>query len=442
MMIERFRDNLRRLVCEPREYTYLLAVSGGADSCVMAYLFHSAGCHFAIAHCNFHLRGEDSNRDMELVRTMADQLSAPLFLREFDTLSAQRGSGASIEMVARQQRYDWFEEVAREYDFIVTAHNANDVAETMLLNLCRGTGLKGLMSIPERNGKIIRPLLCFSSAEIREFARNKQIPFAVDYTNTDQKYHRNRIRCSVIPELEQLNPNLVETLSKDREIFAKQYRFYEKAVMAAKQDLIKEENNRFHVLRKRLDGYSDRSLLLYEILKDFSFPAEVSEQLLTPKQTGRCFFSPTHVLTVNREEYIIQSLEQMEYSEILIPSLEELKHYFQVEYAIVNGPIEYPKDNNSLFLPLSKLVFPLLLRNWREGDYFYPLGGKGKRKLSDFFTDQKVDRYAKHQIKLLCSEGNIIWIVGMRSDQRYRIGNNDREYYKISIIENGTDERK
>ena len=221
-MIQQFASELKRLVGEIDQYRYLLAVSGGADSSVLAHLFHSAGLNFAVAHCNFHLRGEDSNRDMCEVQSLAQSLNVPFFLKEFDTLALQKNSGRSVEMMARELRYDWFEEIGRDYDFIVTAHHANDAAETMLLNLCRGTGLKGVASIPEKNGKIIRPLLNFSASEIRTFAQKHNISYVFDYTNDDETIKRNRIRKSVIPILEELNPNLICTLSHNRKIFQKQ----------------------------------------------------------------------------------------------------------------------------------------------------------------------------------------------------------------------------
>ena len=223
-MLNRFLQELQALAGENALHKrYLLAVSGGADSTVMATLFHEAGLSFAIAHCNFHLRGADSDRDMRFVQQLAAQWQVPLYLQEFDTLTLQKNSGKSVEMVARELRYTWFSEIAGDYDFIVTAHQSTDAAETMLLNLCRGTGLKGLCGIPSKNGKIIRPMLVFTAEEIRQYAEDHHIAYVEDITNRDEEISRNRIRHLVIPQMETLNPQFVSTTATSRQILQRQY---------------------------------------------------------------------------------------------------------------------------------------------------------------------------------------------------------------------------
>lgn len=438
-MIALFCEEMKRLTRHPEAYKYLLAVSGGADSSVMAALFHQAGYHFTIAHCNFHLRGEDSNQDMQLVQQMAHKWQVPIRIKEFDTFSIQKNSGLSIEMTARKLRYDWFEEIGKDFDYIVTAHQANDAAETLLLNLCRGTGLHGLTSIPEKNGKIIRPLLCFTEKEIHRYAHDKQIQYAVDYTNKDEQLKRNKIRCSVIPLLETLNPNLIHTLTRNRKIFQLQWTFIQHKMTEYRQLLLKGDNDGFTIEKDLLWQQQDCNLILYNLLQEFNFNATVVKTLCAHHslQTGKEFVSPTHRLVVNRHQYLVSPIACDKEDCVAIHSPEELKKYFKVELLQNDGNIVFPKNNHTLFIPADRLQFPIVLRPWKHGDYFYPLGGKGKQKLSDFFINQKISKMEKSRIKLFCIGHDIVWIVGYRSDKRYKIHPQyTRNYYKISCYEN------
>lgn len=431
-MRERFGREMERLVGAPGQYRYLLAVSGGADSCVMALLFRQAGLDFAIAHCNFHLRGADSDRDMELVRALAQQWEVPLFIEEFDTLALQQGSGLSVEMMARQLRYDWFTKIGKGFDYIVTAHHANDAAETVLLNLCRGTGLKGLTAIPERNGNIIRPLLAFTAREIREYAAAHQLSYAVDCTNGDVTIPRNRVRHRVIPELEQINPALLDTFAKNRAIFQKQYHFYQKHIENCKKEVLLCQKEGFILKKNIIDENPDKELLLYEILKDFGFPYAIVEQLGGKPQSGRQYFSPTHTLVVNRDEYLIQPHREAVDEEEVFQDLDALRCRFRVEQQTLDSSFRFSTDNHTLYIPVEKLRFPLVLRHWREGDAFYPLGARGRQKLSDFFTDHKIDRFAKQRVQLLCHGDDIIWLVGLRSSDRFKIDSKTTQIYIIT----------
>lgn len=438
-MLLSFCLEMERLTKHPDTYKYLLAVSGGVDSSVMATLFHLAGYQFTIAHCNFHLRGEDSNRDMQLVQQMVNQWKVPIQIKEFDTLSVQKKSGLSIEMTARKLRYDWFEEAGKDFDYIVTAHQANDAAETMLLNLCRGTGLHGLTAIPEKNGKIIRPMLAFTADEIRNYARDNHIQYALDYTNADEQIKRNKIRGSVIPLLETLNPDLIHTLTRNRKIFQLQWTFMEHKLTEYRKLLLKCEKDCFSIDTELLGQQEDRHLILFELLQEFHFNATVVNTLCNPYslQTGKEFVSPTHRLVVNRHQYLIYPMATPNQDGVVIHSQEELSKHFKVELLQNDGHIIFPKDNRTLFIAQDKLQFPIVLRSWKHGDYFYPLGGIGKQKLSDFFIDHKISKIEKSRIELFCIQNDIVWIVGYRSDDRYKIHPQyTRSYYKISRYEN------
>ena len=433
-MLNRFLQELRTLAGEDATHKrYLLAVSGGADSTVTASLFHEAGLSFAMAHCNFHLRGTDSDRDMRFVQQLANRWQVPLYLQEFDTLALQKNSGKSVEMIARELRYAWFSEIADDFDFIVTAHQSTDAAETMLLNLSRGTGLKGLCGIPSINGKIIRPMLCFTAQEIRQYAENHNIEYVEDVTNRDETIARNRIRHEVIPQMETLNPQFLSTAAASRRILQRQYAYFQKHIAADIQKMAAEQNGQYRINRSKLAQCDDQKLVLYEILNEFGFPTVVSEKLSENAffQPGKQFFSDTHILLIDRDFLIIQPKANSEKTFINIFSLEDLNPYFDIEEFEYQEDMIFENNPDILYLPKDKLTFPLQIRSWHPGDYFYPLGAKGRQKLSDFFTDHKIDRFTKSQIRLLCAEDQIIWIIGWRSDERFKILEKNTICYKI-----------
>lgn len=433
-MLSRFLQELRILVGPDFQHKrYLLAVSGGADSTIMGELFHDAELAFAIAHCNFHLRGEDSDRDMLFVKKMAALWQTSCLIREFDTLAIQKNSGKSVEMVARELRYCWFKELAADFDFIVVAHNSTDNAETQLLNLCRGTGLKGLCGIPPKNGKIIRPLLAFTAQEIRQYAEKHNIAYVEDYTNKDESISRNRIRHSVIPQLECINPHFLATTERNRHLLQRQYAYYQKYIEAEKDKIVTINGEKHYLNRQLLETCEDKELVLYEILNKYGFSSDISETLAASSQfqSGKQFFSDSHILLVDRDFFIIQPATESDNKTITIGSLDELRQCFHVDEFEYHQKMVFDKNPDVLYIPKEKLTFPLKIRTWQHGDFFYPLGGKGRQKLSDYFTDHKIDRFTKNKIRLLCSGDNILWVIGLRSDERWKVSKTSTECYLI-----------
>jgi tRNA(Ile)-lysidine synthase len=427
---------LKEIVPEPEKVKFLLAVSGGIDSCALAHLFFQNHLSFDIAHCNFHLRGEDSNLDSSLVTALEKIYKVSVFVKEFDTLTLAQNSGKSVEMAARDLRYEWFAEIGHDYDYIVTAHHANDNAETMLLNLTRGTGLKGMSGIPTVNGKIIRPLLSFSSADILDYVKRHKIEYRDDQSNFSQQYHRNKIRHVVIPKLEEINPGFIHTASNNADIFKKQYDFYIKYMNLYKEKLLVNKEEGCYISVNDLIKEKYYSLILYEILSDFNFnPATINliaENLHSI--SGKKYFSATHQLIKDRENLIITPVsEDLENDSLIIPDPDTLQVYgFDVEILDYQHDLHFEDNPMILYADADKLTFPLELRRWKEGDYFFPFGMKGKKKLSDYFTDRKIDLNTKHKIPLLCCNDEIVWVVGFRSDDRYRIEKNKtNKYYKI-----------
>lgn len=433
-MVEQFRQHIEQLVPFAQEKKYLLTVSGGADSSVMAWLFHHCGFDFAIAHCNFHLRGEESDKDMLLVREMAKNYGVRYFEQEFDTLDYQKQHGLSLEMAARELRYHWFAQIFTDFDFVVTAHNANDNAETFLLNMTRGTGLRGLTAIPEKTTTLLRPLLHFSSAQIRRFAAEKGIAYRNDASNESEAFQRNKIRLSVMPKLEELNPELIPVFSRNIDLLKRQYRFYQGKMEEIKSMLVAEEGDVLHVSIDKLSKCEDPSLVLFEILKDYGFNASEVEQILDSleKSSGKCFYSSRYQVVKDRKYLIVSPIYTFQQVEKKIDKIEDLVALgFTVEKFPISVAPVFTSDSDILYVDAKKLVFPLILRHWQEGDRFCPFGMQGSKKLSDFFIDQKINLLEKKNVQVLCSADKIVWLVGLRSDDRFKIDHQTENYYKI-----------
>ncbi|MCL2436036.1 MAG: tRNA lysidine(34) synthetase TilS, partial [Lentimicrobiaceae bacterium] len=341
-----------------------------------------------------------------------------------------------IEMIARELRYEWFEEIGKDYDYIVTAHHANDHAETVLMNLLRGTGLRGMCGIPTKNGKIIRPLLRFSNVEFERYVREQEIDYCVDSSNLTDEFLRNKIRHHVIPELEKVKPKFTEVFHKNNKLFLQQTQFYNAQIQQYKNQLLREDGDRFTVEIDALKKNTHYALILYEILHPFGFNANEVENILKSANahSGKQFLSDTHILIKDRTHFIIEEKKMEKKDDILVYSIEELaKHGFFVEKIANHANFKAIKDPNVIYVDEQKLIFPLTIRNWKKGDFFYPFGMKTKKKVSDFFTDLKVDMLEKQRICILCAQDQIVWVVGYRADERFKVDENTKWYYKVSI---------
>lgn len=436
---EQFIIHLKTLIDNPYDKRFLLAVSGGVDSCVMAFLFHFHNLNFDVAHCNFHLRGEESDKDMEFVKNISFLNDKTVYIKEFDTFSIQEKSGKSIEMVARELRYQWFSEFENAYDFIATAHHANDNAETILLNLTRGTGLKGMTGIPTMNQKIIRPLLPYRVEEIKQFALLHKIDYRIDHTNREETFYRNKIRGQVIPTLETLNPNLIYTFSKNIAIFKAQYDFYIQEIKKNKEKLICKKNNEYRIDIEALQKHHHGALLLYEILTDFNFHSSTIEEIYQRLrgQAGKVFFSPTHQLLKERKELIITDLTKINPSfSIKIENEDDFRALgFLIEHFSKSSQKNFKCKSNELFIDKKTFTFPFTLRSWQDGDYFYPYGKKGKKKISDLFVEKKINLWQKKKIPLLCIDEKIIWVVGVATDRRFAVDSQgESDFIKMTYI--------
>lgn len=408
---------------------FLLAVSGGLDSMVMSHLFLAAGIPFAIAHCNFGLRGAESDGDETAVVSWCRQHEITCFQVRFDTTAVAAETRRSIQEAARSLRYDWFESIRSNHNFqaIVTAHHADDHAETMIMNLCRGTGIAGLHGIPERNGAIIRPLLFARRVDIAFYAGQQHIAYREDSSNKKDDYLRNALRHHVMPLLEQYMPGAVlrmgETAGRIREVEM----IYSKTMEQERKRLLEKRGQDIYVPVRLLEKKKPLQTICYELFQPYGFNATQTVQImgLLHAGTGRYIASATHHIIRNRDFLIITALQPQATDLILLEEVpcsvatgDQKTFTFSRKEPVATldgGP-------DQVYLDADKLVFPLILRRWKTGDYFYPLGmGMKKKKLSRFLIDQKIPVHEKQQLWVLESGKRIVWIAGQRLDERFKI---------------------
>lgn len=415
----------------------LIAVSGGVDSIVLAHLCKMSKMEFSIAHCNFNLRGEESDADEAFVKELAEKMEVPFFTQSFNTLKFAENAGISIQMAARELRYNWFEELSNsmEFDYTLTAHHANDNLETFLINLIRGTGPEGLQGIKDKHHQLIRPLINFSRSEIEEFAQIENLKWREDSSNASDKYMRNRIRHHMVPLMQELNPQLLESFAKTQQHLNESMELVEDYMSLLYPKIISRDVFGYALDIAFLKKVPNSKQVLYQLLKSFGFTEWNDVHDLMDAQTGKMVLSDTHRLIKDRNRLLLTEIQdesinkeyQLEKGEefVMIPEFGTL-HLTEVE--------KFDKSaTNSIFVPIRKLKFPLLIRKWKEGDYFVPFGMKGKKKLSDYFKDEKFSLPQKEQTWLLFSGEDLVWIINQRADNRFSVEKGDREILKISF---------
>ncbi|ANI88087.1 tRNA lysidine(34) synthetase TilS [Arachidicoccus ginsenosidimutans] len=425
---------------------FLLAVSGGLDSVVLLDLFAKAEFAFAIAHCNFHLRGEESNRDEAFVTSLAEKYQKQLFTRHFDTQKIAQVQKTSIEETARNLRYNWFSALLKDENifpatlqnkFIVTAHHANDSIETLLFNFFRGTGISGLHGIPERIGNIIRPLLFAKREDIKLYAEENSLTWIEDSSNQSEKYTRNFFRLNFLPKIQEYFPKVENNLLDNIQRFKEAEMLYSQAVEANKKKLLQQKGNEFFIPVLLLQKLPAQQTLLWEILKDFSFSqAQIPEVMkLLNADSGSHIDSSTHKTFKNRAHLVITTLQTISSQQILIEEGDKKIVFANgiITKSFVEGKIEIDKNPDIALLDAKEITFPLLLRKWKQGDYFYPLGMKKKKKLSRFFIDQKLSLSQKENVWIIESNKRIVWIVGMRIDERFKVLDATKKAVKLVV---------
>ncbi len=427
-MLLDFNKHIQKLdLCRPDD-RILLAVSGGIDSVVMAYLFKEAGYDCMLAHCNFKLRGDDSEEDESFVRMLAGYLEIPIMVKQFDVEAEMKEHSISLQMAARDLRYAWFEEllIEQSMDYVATAHNQNDAVETFLLNLSRGSGIRGLKGISPSRGRIIRPLLFASRSQIESYQKSKRIEYREDSSNRETKYQRNKIRHDVLPVMEQINPGFLEAMEGNMARLGEVFDIYDQSIQETRKELFTEKNGKITIAIEKLRTLSPLRTWLYELFSPFGFTKMQCEGIekIMEARPGRQSISTTHRLFMDRDRMILVPTASNSFERFYLD--DPVKHSslpFPMDMEVLDraelGSI--PRDPNTACLDLDSIQFPLIIRRWMHGDYFYPLGMEQNKKLSDFFIDEKVPVPEKEGIWIMASGKKIVWIMGYRIDHRFRI---------------------
>lgn len=410
----------------------IVAVSGGIDSIVLCGLLYLAGYKFEIAHCNFQLRGEESERDEKFVERLSEKYNTRLHLRKFDTTGLAVSEKMSIQETARKIRYEWFEELTKSPQvktggkvLLLTAHHLDDDIETMIFHFFQGSGINGLRGIPAKRDFIVRPLLFATRKEIEEFASANMLEWVEDSSNSTTKYTRNFIRHELVPITEKVIPNIKQNLAFNLSRFKDTAILFEQAMAIHRNRLLLEKENQWMIPVEKLRLSEPVSTVLYELIKPFGFQSgQLNDAVrLMDSDTGKWIVSSTHRLLKNRNWLIISDMEADSFSTVVIEAGEK-----EIIFSGGKMEIDYSDDivvpgseQNTAQLDLKEISFPLILRRWKTGDYFYPLGMKKKKKLSRFFIDLKLSKTQKEKVLVVESNKRILWIVGHRIDDRFKI---------------------
>ncbi len=434
-MINRFKTFIKENKLFTFDDNILLAVSGGIDSVAMVDLFSKLGIKCGVAHCNFHLRGKESNEDELFVRQLALNYDFQVYVEHFDTIQYAEKQQLSTQMAARQLRYNWFEKIRNSYNYryIAIGHQLDDVVETFLINICRGTGIIGLTGIKAKKGKIVRPLLFARRDEIEVYAKKHQLAYREDSSNQSIKYIRNKIRHQVVPVFKDINPRFSETILENIGRLQEVELIFRQNIEEKMLQVVEKKGNNYFFSIPKLRRLFPLHTYLYEFLKPFGFNATVVSDIIasiTGAHPGKQFFSFTHRMVRDRENFILHPLSASFPKKIILQENEEKKllpRHFQphlqatVHTQKMDKNLNIIKNNAMAFLDRDLLDFPLHFRKWRDSDYFYPFGMNGKKKLSDYFIDKKMSIPEKEDCWILVSGEKIIWIVNYRIDDRFKI---------------------
>ena len=439
-MFKAFKDHIENKGLFKKNNTLLVALSGGIDSVVLAHLLHSGGYNFSLAHCNFKLRKQDSNFDEEFCRQLAKQLNVDIYVKHFDVKTFQKKNKVSIQMAARELRYLWFKELIEnnQFDYLLTAHHGNDVIETLFINLVRGTGINGLKGIPEKSGQIIRPLLSFTKEDILTYATEKSVSFRLDKSNFEDKYERNFLRLNILPAFKKLHPHIEKTMLNNVSNFKAEADIVSEYLEEKTKNILHEKAGFIYLDKKLLLNEKHGGSILNSILSPLGFnrsqQQDLFENISAKGLAGKLLISATHTLTIDREKLVVKQNQVNPRGGLWYESLESLKkdkRFRLKKIKLFSVPMQ-----NELIIDPAMLVFPITLRVKIKGDKFKPFGMKGFKLLSDFLKEQKLNTFEKETCKLLVNGNNeIIWVVGHRSDDRYKVSIKNTELLKISLVE-------
>ncbi len=417
--------------------TVIVGISGGADSMALLDILHHLGYNCIVAHCNFHLRGQESYRDEYFVEKVASQYNFKYVSANFDTKKYIEEESISLEMAARELRYAWFEKIRKEYkaEKIAVAHHQDDSVETVLINLIRGTGVRGLSGINPINGRVIRPLLCIFREDILKYLQARDIDFVEDSTNKEDIYIRNKIRLNVIPLLKTINPSVVQAIQKTSENLYHTENIFNAYIEKSKRKVFVDRKIDINILLKQKEAKT----ILFEILFPYGFNTSTVDNIFDSikSQSGKIFFAEEYQLIKDRETFILERINnQPSVVYTLLEHETEMSSPFKItlESFRKTSSFQLEQDPDTIYLDKGRLIYPLIIRKWKHGDKFIPLGMKGHKKVSDYFTDHKFSLVDKSNTWLLCSGDDIAWIVDERIDDRFKITNKTTEVLKITLV--------
>ncbi len=437
--VERFKNYVEAHSLFSNRDHLLLAVSGGIDSVVLAHLCFQSKLSFVICHCNFQLRGSESERDEQFVKDLGNKYSVEVLVKKFDTESYATENKISIQVAARELRYKWFGQLTEEgkANWILTAHHLDDNIETVLMNFFKGTGLSGLRGMLPKSGKIVRPLLFARKEHLIDFAKQNSLSWVEDSSNQSDKYSRNYLRHQLIPIIEKIYPAAVENLADNIQRFSEVEKFYDLTIRREVKKIVEIKNEEIHIPVLKLKKSGSPKTILYELITQYGFaPHRVDEVIhLLDSETGKYLLSSSHRILKNRNWIVISPLDRELQEQVVVEKEESAIPFAEGKLGIRRKPAAeetLQSKNGTALLDADKIEYPLLLRKWKQGDYFYPLGMSKKKKLARFFIDQKLSLTQKEKAWVLEMNKKIIWVVGMRIDDRFKITNNTKQVLEIT----------
>ncbi len=433
-MLEEFKKHIHDHITELLQNRFLLACSGGMDSVVLAHLCYQSKLDFSMAHCNFKLRGSESEKDEQFVRELSRKLNKSFFTRDFETVEHANNQKISVQMAARDLRYKWFTELMEQHQIktLVTAHHADDNLETFLINLSRGTGIKGLTGIPAKTAIIARPLLSFSREQILDFAKSSGIGWREDQSNIQTKYLRNKIRHQIVPLLKELHPTFLDNFHATLKYLQQTAAISENHIKQLKENLFQQDGDVIRISIEALQNLLPLEAYIHALFNAYGFTEWEDVQHLLTAMSGKEVHSKTHRLVKDRDELLLSTISKKTNVQFEITAattqIDEPVHlsFHNVDTIEETG-------SHVLYVDKETLKYPMKLRKWQKGDYFYPLGMTGRKKISKYFKDEKVSVLAKEAQWLLCSDGNIVWVVGKRADDRFKVTEKTRDILRIIL---------
>ncbi|PAM93135.1 tRNA lysidine(34) synthetase TilS [Flavobacterium sp. IR1] len=435
-MFSKFQNHILSRFPFLEDKKLFLAVSGGLDSMVLLHLFKQLPYEIAVLHCNFQLRGLESFGDQNFIQDFCDQNKIHVFTTQFDTEAFAKDYKVSTQVAARELRYSWFYELleTENFDYILTAHHADDNLETFIINLTRGTGLEGLTGIPEQNDRIIRPFLPFSREEIQHYAQENNIEWREDSSNASNKYLRNKIRHDLVPVLKEINPNFLNAFQKTQSYLQESQEMIEDASIMIYQQVAREAGDDIHFDLNQLKKLPNYKSYLYQWLNEFGFLAWNDIYDLVDGQSGKQILSAEFRLLKNRDVLILSPLPETTEKEEFQINENDTEVNFPLNLKLCQVDDITIVSNKVIFVDAEKIQFPLVLRKWKDGDVFHPFGMNGKsKKVSKLFKDEKLSLIEKEKTWILYSNDQIVWVVGIRQDDRFRIENDTNKIIKIEL---------